>query len=129
MTDKQIIIDDQTKTIHRLQGECTEKTNAIIALGDKLQAKEQECEGLEYEVGSLENDRDILQDKCDQLKAENKHLNDLLNQALKDYDKAVQTLTEIKVFSQEVYKLTNRLNRDMALFAKEIIQKISEVIE
>ena len=36
MTDKQIIIDDQRKTIHRLQDECTEKTNAIIALGERL---------------------------------------------------------------------------------------------
>ena len=44
MTDKQIIIDDQKKTIHRLQDECTEKTNAIIALGEQLKRKEQECE-------------------------------------------------------------------------------------
>ena len=54
-----------------------------------------------------------LHEQLDQLKAEN--------------EKLKQTLTEIKVLSQEVYKLTNRLNRDMALFAKEIIQKISEV--
>ena len=46
MTDKLRIIDDQKKTIHRLQQECTEKTNIIIALGNKLQAKEQECEGI-----------------------------------------------------------------------------------
>ena len=42
--DKQIIIDDQKKTIHRLQDECTEKTNAIIALDEQLKAKEQELQ-------------------------------------------------------------------------------------
>lgn len=41
---KQIIIDDQKKTIHRLQDECTEKTNAIIALGEQLKRKEQELD-------------------------------------------------------------------------------------
>lgn len=48
--DKQIIIDDQKKTIHRLQQECTEKTNTILALGDKLKCKEQECEELKDEI-------------------------------------------------------------------------------
>ena len=52
MTDKQIIIDDQKETIHRLQQECTEKTNAIIVLGERLKAKEQECEGLKKRVTS-----------------------------------------------------------------------------
>lgn len=44
MSDKQIIIDDQKKTIHRLQDECTEKTATIIALGEQLKAKEQELQ-------------------------------------------------------------------------------------
>ena len=50
MTDKEIIINDQKNTIHRLQQECTEKTNAIIALGERLKAKEQECEELKKEL-------------------------------------------------------------------------------
>ena len=50
MTDKQIIIDDQKETIHRLQQECTEKTDTIIALGEQLQAKEQECEKLKKQL-------------------------------------------------------------------------------
>ena len=41
---------------------------------DQLKAKEQECEGLRYEVGSLENDRDILKEQLDQLKTENEEL-------------------------------------------------------
>ena len=44
---KQMIIDDQKETIRRLQDECTEKNNAIIALGEHLKAKEQECEELQ----------------------------------------------------------------------------------
>ncbi|MBO7211151.1 MAG: hypothetical protein J6V44_09165 [Methanobrevibacter sp.] len=57
MTDKQIIIDDQKKTIHRLQDECTEKTNAIIALAEQLKRKEQEIKKLKndylQEIGQL----------------------------------------------------------------------------
>ena len=55
MTDKQIIIDDQKETIHRLQQECTEKTNAIIALGERLKAKEQECEELKEKIKKYSN--------------------------------------------------------------------------
>ena len=39
---KQSLIEDYRQTIERLQKECTEKTNAIIALGEHLKAKEQE---------------------------------------------------------------------------------------
>ena len=52
---KQMIIDDQMETIHRLQQECTEKTNAIIALGERLKAKERECEELKEQLKSLQN--------------------------------------------------------------------------
>ena len=52
MDEQQIIIDDQKKTIHRLQDECTEKTNAIIALGEQLKTKEQECEQLRNKLNS-----------------------------------------------------------------------------
>ena len=53
MTDKQIIIDDQKKTIHRLQDECTEKTNAIIALGEQLQRKQQSEEKLVNQIKTI----------------------------------------------------------------------------
>lgn len=55
-TVKQIIIDDQKKTIHRLQQECTEKTNTILALGDKLKCKEQECKELRVENKKLKEE-------------------------------------------------------------------------
>ena len=50
---KEIIINDQKNTIHRLQQECTEKTNAIIALGEQLKAKEQECEKLKETLAEI----------------------------------------------------------------------------
>lgn len=78
--DKQIIIDDQKKTIHRLQDECTEKTNAILLLG-------QECNRLKEEVSLLKESNSKLQQiedgksiekfylqQLDQLKDENEGL-------------------------------------------------------
>ena len=168
MTDKQIIIDDQKKTIHRLQGECTEKTNAIIALGEKLKIKEQEyeklrqyhnkcCEEFEKEKKEwLEKYNQVSRDfysgkycnaeKCqqlDQLKAENDELKKCYknNSALLDFEetnttklvnkvmKLEKTLTEIKEIAENAYCLTNATNKDMAQFAKQILQKISEVEE
>ena len=145
MTDKQIIIDDQKKTIHRLQQECTEKTNIIIALGNKLQAKEQECEELKKIINEAKNSKLDLnsffaieatvgeyQLELDQLKSENKHLNDLLNQALKDYDKARETLTEIKEIAEKLKNFYEELGKceDLTVVRlKQILQKISEVEE
>lgn len=260
MTDKQIIIDDQKKTIHRLQDECTEKTNVIIALGEQLQrkqqseeklvkqiqticdfinnrpetfkgingsvdkiitdyakAKEQECEELKKIINEAKNskldlksflvgeavqneyeqqldrlkaeleaykmeaeegkeinaelkaeltrancqiaDDEILQ--CDMreaiegLKAENEELkeknrqltilgmdlnqsNEVLRKSFFATDKSrdnwrekaeklSKTLTEIKEIAENAYCLTNGTNKDMAQFAKQILQKISEV--
>jgi chromosome segregation ATPase len=45
MIDKQIIIDDLKEMIYKLQIECAEKTDNILALGEQLKHKEQECEG------------------------------------------------------------------------------------
>ena len=45
-----------------------------------------------------------LRQQLDQLKAENKHINDLLNQALKELEKTIETLTEIKEIA-EPYKM------------------------
>ena len=56
----QSLIEDYKQTIERLQKECTEKTNAIIALGEQLKVKEQECERLKEELKFLENNDDLL---------------------------------------------------------------------
>ena len=46
----QSLIEDYKQTIERLQKECTEKTNAIIALGEQLKAEEQECKELKKQL-------------------------------------------------------------------------------
>ena len=55
-----------------------------------------------------------------QLKADNKYLNELLYQALKDYDRTLKTLTEIK----EIAEKRNYLDYNECL--DDILQKISE---
>ena len=123
MTDKQIIDDDQKKTIHRLQDECTEKTNAIIALGKNLKIKEQEYEKLKAEQTEIKKylgishktilerleeltefrDRDSdeilqLQQQLDQLKKRLRYYE--CDEAIIERDNYIeellQTLTEIK---------------------------------
>lgn len=71
----QSLIEDYRQTIERLQKECTEKTNAIIALGEQLKAKEQECEQIKekYEALKLENQEGYeivaeLKQECEKLK-------------------------------------------------------------
>ena len=80
--------------------------------------------------------------EIDQLKAENKHLNDLLNQALKDYEKVRETLTDIKEIAEHCIKqdiCTTCDNSNKCHIEDEeiptydvcklILQKTSEVIE
>ena len=43
-----------------------------------------------------------LQQQLDQLKAKNKHINDLLNQALKELEKTIETLAEIKEIVENI---------------------------
>ena len=50
----QSLIEDYRQTIELLQKECTEKTNAIIALGEQLKAEEQECEKYEQLFDELD---------------------------------------------------------------------------
>ena len=71
----QSAIEDYRQTIERLQQECTEKTNAIIALGEHLKAKEQECEKWKHqaELGSETTDRlakqlEEKEQECEELK-------------------------------------------------------------
>ena len=117
---------------------------------DLLKRKEQECEELKKWlpiVTRLENEFENFEKakaidyksyieqifiELDQLKSENKHLNDLLNQALKDCEKAMQTLTEIKEFFNEeciickenYINITGEICEECKY--KQILQKISE---
>lgn len=68
-----------------------------------------------------------LQQQLDQLKAENKHINDLLNQALKELEKTRETLTEIKEIAENVQSFVDiRLEDDVYTEMDKILQKISE---
>ena len=71
--NEQIIIDDLKEMIYKLQIECAEKTDNILALGEKLHSKEQECEELTT--------------KCSQLKEENKILKNFLKEENCHFDK------------------------------------------
>ena len=171
MTDKQIIIDGvdvsgcehfretlpsgclgkyrcNCDSINTMSLNC-EENNCVYK---QLKAKEQECEGLRYEVGSLENDRDILQEQLDQLKAENEKyalfieklcdyaglecdseeqamrtLSDLasqMNKARWIIDRYKQTLTEIKEIAEKGCYDDCGMPLDECSI---ILQKISEV--
>ena len=73
-----------------------------------------------------------LQQQLDQLKAENKHINDLLNQALKELEKTIETLTEIKEIAENGKRFAERLmitgeqKTNVLTYANAILQKISE---
>lgn len=164
MTNKQIIIEDYFNImrddygrIYCIQdiGNSKELIKAIREQNEYIQRKEQECEKLKEEVFLLKESNSKLQQiensksiekfylqQLDKLKAENKHLNELLNQALKDYDRTLNALAEIKEIAEknnkteeELFKIRHsRLPKFSmgALYgrhnlASEILQKINEV--
>ena len=126
MTDKQIIIDDQKETIHRLQQECTEKTNAIIALGEQLSRKEQELQVqrnfttqeqrkiycVAYDK-TCETGNECKQKKCvfkDRLKYK-QALNEI-EEYFKNKDKRNTSLFNIFVIEQEILNIINKAKED-----------------
>ena len=98
MTDKQIIIEDCPYFVNGvcmeyLDGACKNHKcdlKIIRELEQKLKRKEQECNQLKVENLSLKRGIEIAKEAdkswVSQLKSENKHLNDLLNQALKELE-------------------------------------------
>ena len=127
MENKQIIIiDDQKETIHRLQQECTEKTNAIIALGEQLKAKEQELQAqrnftaqeqrkiycVAYDK-TCETGNECKQKKCvfkDRLKYK-QALNEI-EEYFKNKDKRNTSLFNIFVIEQEILNIINKAKED-----------------
>ena len=127
MENKQIIIiDDQKETIHRLQQECTEKTNAIIALGEQLKAKEQELQVqrnfttqeqrkiycVAYDK-TCETGNECKQKKCvfkDRLKYK-QALNEI-EEYFKNKDKRNTSLFNIFVIEQEILNIINKAKED-----------------
>ena len=102
-----------------------------------------EIDQLKFDYAELEKRHNDSFEQFKQLKSENKHLNDLLNQALKDYEKARETLTEIKEIADKIddgggcaygdYDCDNCSSLDQKTVCtynkvkKILLQKISEV--
>ena len=110
MTDEQIIIDDQKKTIHRLQQECTEKTNAIIALGEQLKRKEQE-----------------LNDYKKQFKADTKEMEDYQNEIARHLQSIEYWYNQTEAKEQECETLASQL--DFEVQKKERLEQECEELK
>ena len=85
MNNKQEIIEDLKEMIYKLQIECAEKTDNILALGEKCNQLQKENEVLKIKERVLKSNRldmfehlDIVQENK-QLKKENEELKDKLN--------------------------------------------------
>lgn len=91
----------------------------IAELSANLEAKEQECERLHKIINEAKNSKLDLKSflVCEAVQ----------NEYEQQLDQLKQTLTEIKEIAESAYCLTNGTNKDMANFAKQILQKISEV--
>lgn len=96
MIDREIIIDDQKETIHRLQQECTEKTNTIIALGEQLQRKTQECEELKEQLAYLTEYRKQNQ-TCQECYEDGYNVGKYENKELNRYRKALKEIEGIVI--------------------------------
>ena len=134
MTDKQIIIDDQKKTIHRLQQECTEKTDTIIALGEQLKRKEQEREKLKKECEIWKNQTLTIDDEAitvqitqqqfeeyNQLKVE--------NEELKKYKEVVDKLAGMQVILTNEKKMPMLYENAKDLKLKQLSKILTEIKE
>lgn len=111
-------------------------------LSQQLKTKEQECERWKSNFNGKVSAIEELLKQLDQLKGENEELKKTIMykcpQCGEEYlspigaslyeenEKLKQTLTEIKEIAENAYCLTNGTNKDMANFAKQILQKISE---
>ena len=126
--------------IHELSIACHDKVNKCkyYKLYKQLKAKEQECEELKEDRerwksnfnGKVSAIEELLQ-QLDQLKAENKYLNDLLNQALKELEKTRETLTEIKEIAEPFCDACQEFEPEknkICMYCNygKILQKISE---
>lgn len=77
MTDK-IIIDDLSKTIIRLQSECTQKGNELLILTEQYQRKIAECNELTEGLEQLNDQLQRKTQECEELKKREKYLYNFL---------------------------------------------------
>ena len=122
------IINQYSKEIEmykKCQGKrASKREEELKAENERLQEERENAKNYNLEYGQL-----LIKatNENHELKAENKHLNDLLNQALNDYEKARETLTEIKEIADDFY--LDGEHCKVESLALEILQKISEVEE
>jgi prefoldin subunit 5 len=103
--------------LDQLKAEVKSKTEYIQEQRDIINQYSKEIEMYKKCQGKRASKRE------EELKTENKHLNDLLNQALKELEKTRETLTEIKEIAEDA---KTKVFVDMEEFWKQILQKISE---
>lgn len=117
--NEQIIIDDLKEMIYKLQIECAEKTDNILALGEKLHSKEQECE-------ELKKDLDFQKSmyECARADEEDK---------FEEIIELKQTLEEIREIAENTISSADEICCHEcdggAINAEKILQKINEVID
>ena len=99
---------------------CESLSDDIDKLCEQLEAYKMEAEEGKEVNAELKAENDELKEELEELKEENEY-----NEA--NAIEFKQTLTEIKEIAENAYCLTNATNKDMAQFAKQILQKISEV--
>lgn len=109
------LIEDYRQTIERLQKECTEKTNAIIALGERLKAKEQECEELKKELNGSEKWRIKAESLNEKLELNNGRYHEALEEIKKVLSHCVVTGAIVKILyiiskTQECEELKECMN-------------------
>ena len=152
MIDKQIIIDGTHCRYASFDGGNTQRL--LCAIDDcfcdcdrenecyyrQLKRSEAQCEAMFVSHTDLEKKYKAKEQECEELKELVKKQKDVLihKTILADeYESAYlfentkvaklkYSLTEIKEIAENAYCLTNGTNKDMANFAKQILQKISE---
>lgn len=99
-------------------------------LTKELEEKEQECEELKKSVRSNKDKRKRAIEKYRRLKEfTNKNFNQFeIDMEKAENERFKKALQEIKEIAENAYCLTNGTNKDMAQFAKQILQKC-EVIK
>ena len=146
MTDKQMIIDGvrvdeccyfdyendgYEDSCYIYQNECS----AQNCYYKQLKRKEQECETLASQLDFEVQKKECLEQECEELKEKNIGLNkdweekkNLAYEITCKNEKLKQTLKEIKEIANRIYSEVITENWQ-SLLAKQILQKISEVID
>ena len=134
MTDKQII--DLTEIDKKYKDKCSlikagkcKNVNIFIEQSRKLKVKEQECEELKEKVKKYGEINEQETKDYAELKADNKHLNGLLNQALKELEQSREAIEKIKEIAEKNLNIHTCAFKGCGydLITKQILQICDEV--